>query len=198
MPKGQCHCGAVQYEMSGEPVHQALCHCSDCRRHVGRADGRLGAGARMMSSRLKARPRPMRRRKTGGGTSAGKCGTALFYTNDVIFPGQTDVQIATLDDPRCDRSAGADPGGRADRLDGKAHRPARVRALSGLSAGARQRNRRQMPISFRQLFPISPLSTGFLIYFRLCATRGAVHCHQVIGTAVAASTGRPSGKMERQ
>lgn len=27
------------------------------------------------------------------------CGTALFYTNETIFPGQTDVQIATLDDP---------------------------------------------------------------------------------------------------
>ena len=27
------------------------------------------------------------------------CGTGLFYTNDVIFPGQTDVQSATLDDP---------------------------------------------------------------------------------------------------
>jgi len=29
----------------------------------------------------------------------GGCGTGLFYTNEVIFPGQTDVQSATLDDP---------------------------------------------------------------------------------------------------
>ena len=29
----------------------------------------------------------------------GNCGTALFYTNDTIFPGQTDIQIATLDNP---------------------------------------------------------------------------------------------------
>ena len=35
MPKGQCHCGAVRYEMSADTVHQALCHCSDCRRHAG-------------------------------------------------------------------------------------------------------------------------------------------------------------------
>jgi hypothetical protein len=28
-----------------------------------------------------------------------QCGTALFYTNEVIFPGQIDVQIATLDNP---------------------------------------------------------------------------------------------------
>lgn len=29
----------------------------------------------------------------------GQCGTGLFYTNDEIFPGQIDVQCATLDDP---------------------------------------------------------------------------------------------------
>ena len=27
------------------------------------------------------------------------CGTSLFYTSDVYFPGQIDVQTATLDDP---------------------------------------------------------------------------------------------------
>ena len=27
------------------------------------------------------------------------CGTSLFYTNEQIFPGTTDVQVATLDDP---------------------------------------------------------------------------------------------------
>ena len=28
-----------------------------------------------------------------------KCGTSLFYTNEVVFPGKIDVQVATLDDP---------------------------------------------------------------------------------------------------
>ena len=41
MPKGQCHCGAVRYEMSDQTIH----------------------------------------------------------TNEQAFPGQIDVQIATLDDP---------------------------------------------------------------------------------------------------
>ena len=35
MPKGQCHCGAVHYDMPAETKHQAICHCSDCRRHAG-------------------------------------------------------------------------------------------------------------------------------------------------------------------
>ena len=28
-----------------------------------------------------------------------ECGTGLLYTNEQIFPGQIDVQVATLDDP---------------------------------------------------------------------------------------------------
>jgi hypothetical protein len=35
MHQGQCHCGAISYRASGEPMHHALCHCSDCRRHAG-------------------------------------------------------------------------------------------------------------------------------------------------------------------
>lgn len=29
----------------------------------------------------------------------GECGTSLFYTNALVFPGAIDVQSATLDDP---------------------------------------------------------------------------------------------------
>lgn len=29
--KGQCFCGAVQIEVTGEPAAMGFCHCSDCR-----------------------------------------------------------------------------------------------------------------------------------------------------------------------
>jgi hypothetical protein len=29
----------------------------------------------------------------------GTCGTGLFFLNETIFPGQIDIQSATLDDP---------------------------------------------------------------------------------------------------
>ena len=35
----------------------------------------------------------------GVGTFATIAGPRSLYTNEVIFPGQTDIQIATLDDP---------------------------------------------------------------------------------------------------
>ena len=41
----------------------------------------------------------MPRRSMAGRHFCPNCGTALFYTNEQIFPGQIDVQIATLDDP---------------------------------------------------------------------------------------------------
>ena len=34
-----------------------------------------------------------------GRRACGDCGTGLFYTSEAIFPGQIDVQSATLDDP---------------------------------------------------------------------------------------------------
>jgi len=35
--KVQCHCGAVQVEISGEPLVQLYCHCEDCQAAHGAA-----------------------------------------------------------------------------------------------------------------------------------------------------------------
>jgi hypothetical protein len=32
---GGCSCGAVRYEVRGEPVKVGLCHCTDCRKETG-------------------------------------------------------------------------------------------------------------------------------------------------------------------
>jgi hypothetical protein len=34
---GGCHCGAVRYEVEGEPLRVGLCHCTDCRKTSGSA-----------------------------------------------------------------------------------------------------------------------------------------------------------------
>ena len=32
---GGCHCGAIRYQVEGDLIVHALCHCADCRRHAG-------------------------------------------------------------------------------------------------------------------------------------------------------------------
>jgi hypothetical protein len=98
MLRGQCHCGAISYEMPEAMTHHALCHCSDCRRH---------AGAPMVSWGLvpadqvtiHGDPRVYSSSEHGRRHFCGACGTGLFYTNEQIFPGRLDVQTCTLDDP---------------------------------------------------------------------------------------------------
>jgi hypothetical protein len=35
--KGSCQCGAIQFQIEGDPKWIAHCHCADCRRATGAA-----------------------------------------------------------------------------------------------------------------------------------------------------------------
>lgn len=98
MLKGQCHCGAIRYEMTPDTVHHALCHCQDCRRASGAPAVSWGLVA-MDGLKVTGEPKIYASSEHGRRHFCGDCGTSLFYTNDVVFPGQIDVQTATLDDP---------------------------------------------------------------------------------------------------
>lgn len=95
---GQCHCGAIRYSMPTAVEHHALCHCSDCRRHAGAP---LVGWALVGQDTLEVSgtPKVYASSEHGRRHFCGDCGTGLFYTNEAIFPGQIDVQTATLDDP---------------------------------------------------------------------------------------------------
>lgn len=94
---GQCQCGAIRYQLSGEPSTVALCHCRDCRRSSGAPvmawaefpDGSLTV--------LQGEPKTINSSRTAMRSFCGDCGTGLFYRNAELLPGLVEVQLATLD-----------------------------------------------------------------------------------------------------
>lgn len=98
MLTGGCHCGAIRYETADQAVHHTLCHCTDCRKSSG-APAVGWALAPPGQVTITGEPVWYASSEHGRRGFCGTCGTGLFYTNEQIFPGQIDIQSATLDDP---------------------------------------------------------------------------------------------------
>jgi hypothetical protein len=97
--KGQCHCGAIAYEIDGQAKSHALCHCRDCRRHAGAPMVGWAMFAAAAVKITRGQPKVYRSSEHGRRHFCADCGTGLFYSNDSILPGIIDVQSATLDTP---------------------------------------------------------------------------------------------------
>lgn len=98
MPEGGCHCGSVRYTMPEQVAHHALCHCTDCRKASG-APAVAWAMAQADQVTITGETTVYASSEHARRHFCPKCGTSLFYTNDVVFPGLIDVQSATLDNP---------------------------------------------------------------------------------------------------
>jgi hypothetical protein len=96
--QGGCHCGAVRFEVQGEPLRAGLCHCSDCRRHAGAP---VTAWAVFRADQVQAQGELATYESSEHGRRqfCPRCGSNLFYLNDVVFSGLIDVPIAAFDDP---------------------------------------------------------------------------------------------------
>lgn len=99
MIEGGCHCGAVRYRLEGEPMHHALCHCSDCRRCAGAPVVGWAMFPADALTVAQGEPREYASSENGRRRFCGDCGTGLFYVNEVMLPGVVDVQSCTFDDP---------------------------------------------------------------------------------------------------
>ena len=97
--QGGCQCGAVRYEVSGEPVYTALCHCSDCRKSAGSP---MVAWAAFRKDNFKLLQGDVTTFNSSGSALRSfcpTCGSGVFYRNEQNLPGLVDIQSATLDDP---------------------------------------------------------------------------------------------------
>lgn len=82
MRTGSCACGAVRYEVTGEPMKVTYCHCSKCRRwhgHVGAYTAVEREGFRLVEQRgLKWWTLNEKVRRG----FCGECGSSLFWDED--------------------------------------------------------------------------------------------------------------------
>tara|TARA_R110002072_G_scaffold135045_7_gene276146 strand:+ start:1522 stop:1929 length:408 start_codon:yes stop_codon:yes gene_type:complete len=96
---GGCHCGAIRYEIEGEPLTHALCHCSDCRRSSGAPMVGWTMYPEASVKVTKGNPVVYESSENGRRQFCRDCGTGLFYSNAEMLPGLIDIQSATYDEP---------------------------------------------------------------------------------------------------
>lgn len=97
--QGGRQCGAVRYEISGEPQHVALCHCIDCRKSAGAP---AVAWAAFAEDEFTLKLGELTTFNSSGSAMRSfcpRCGTGIAYRNADMLPGIVDIQAATLDDP---------------------------------------------------------------------------------------------------
>ena len=101
MRSGQCLCGACRYEIDGEPVVVAHCHCLDCQRLSG-AGHTTGAMFPEADVRLAGPVATYDATSEAGNVVTrlfcGQCGSPLFGRNTGM-PGFMTVSVGTLDAP---------------------------------------------------------------------------------------------------
>ena len=95
---GRCLCGAIRFEVDGDPLSTNFCHCETCRRHGGgpaaafvtfRKDAVRWSGAER--ARYRSSPPVVR-------TFCGRCGSPLAYEHD-DSADEVDLYLGAFDDP---------------------------------------------------------------------------------------------------
>ncbi len=80
--KGSCLCGAIQFQIEGEPKWIAHCHCSDCRRATGAAASTYVGAEKEHAVFLSGAPRVHRSSKGVRRSFCGDCGSPIAYEGE--------------------------------------------------------------------------------------------------------------------
>ena len=95
---GGCQCGAIRYEVIGEPIMAAICHCSMCRRAHAAPFVAWAMFEQSQVKFIKAQPKIYNSSVEGKRGFCPECGTQISFTADFL-PGLIDITIGSLDDP---------------------------------------------------------------------------------------------------
>lgn len=100
MYKGSCLCGAVSYELRGEPGPIVYCHCSRCRKAQGTAFG-TNAPVKAAEFHLLSGQDALKEFESSPGKHrvfCKHCGSPVYSRNTAI-PGTLRLRIGLLDTP---------------------------------------------------------------------------------------------------
>jgi GNAT superfamily N-acetyltransferase len=95
---GGCFCGAVRYEIRGQPRVVSHCHCSMCRRAAGAPVVTWATYAREAVRFVAGSPAELRSSPPVTRTFCGGCGTPLTFVT-TAEPDWIDVTVASMDRP---------------------------------------------------------------------------------------------------
>jgi hypothetical protein len=100
MRTGKCLCGSCSYEIEGDPIVVAICHCIDCQRLTG-AGHSTGAMYEESKIRIFGEPATFVLRSEAGNNVTRlfcrTCGSPLFGKNSGM-PGVMTVSMGTLNE----------------------------------------------------------------------------------------------------
>lgn len=94
---GGCLCGAVRWETTGDPLWQAHCHCTSCRRATASPFTSF-IGMRHEHVRWTGSPAAYASSPGVSRGFCGTCGTQLHFQSS-RWPEETHLYAASLDDP---------------------------------------------------------------------------------------------------
>lgn len=99
---GGCLCGAVRYEIAGDPAMQLVCHCSHCQKQAGSAFSAIIGVPETAVTVTEGAPASYADSGESGKAVerqfCGRCGSPLFSKVEAS-PGMTWVKVGTLDNP---------------------------------------------------------------------------------------------------
>ena len=95
--QGGCLCGAVRYEVRGEPSHETLCHCTFCRRASAAPVVAWFSVAPEAFSVMRGELKRFNSSAHAVRSFCGECGTPLTYQRHGIH--EVDITACSLDEP---------------------------------------------------------------------------------------------------
>lgn len=99
---GGCACGAIRYQISGEPLFQPDCQCRDCQRMSGTGHGSYLAFPSKLNVTLQGKAQHWNVAGDSGNVKTRGfcpiCGSPVYMTS-AAMPDLFTIHAASLDDP---------------------------------------------------------------------------------------------------